>query len=144
MPKTNLFRIWNPDLKVMIMPEDDRSYEYKLLPTGECYNDGIREYCIPLFYTGIQDINGIKIFEGDVLKLPNSDIPIIEVKPLELMACDAFIDYGYNFCSGYYMNDNFDINLDGFYDSNPIIIGNIYENPKLKSDLSQLDNTRDL
>lgn len=77
-------------------------------------------------YTGLKDINGVDIYEGDILE---NHYKSIEVKQPELFECDAFIVYGYDFCSGFF-NDG-KIELERFYSTGPKVIGNIYENPEL-------------
>ena len=82
--------------------------------------------------TGLKDKNGVLIFEGDALKLRDcgADVIVI-VKPPELIECDAFVCYAYAFCSGQHIDDYSNPGLGRFYDCEPEVIGNIYENPEL-------------
>jgi len=82
--------------------------------------------------TGINDLYGTEIFVGDIIKI---DDFFVEVKSPELFECDAFIVYGYHFCSGFFIDDEDEtdegLKLNRFYSDNPVVVGNIYENKEL-------------
>lgn len=81
-------------------------------------------------FTGFLDKNGKEIYEGDIIKIHDEYDKIIVVKPPELFECDAFVVYGYKFCSGFFIENYYKVGLDRFYSYKPEVIGNIYENPE--------------
>jgi uncharacterized phage protein (TIGR01671 family) len=78
-------------------------------------------------FTGLKDINGVKIYEGDIIQCDDN---ISKVKSPEWFYCDAFDCFGYKFASGYF-SDNYDKCEGSRFLKNVIVIGNIYDNPKL-------------
>ena len=104
------FRIWNKKLKVFLY-----QLQWERFDTRQ--------------WTGLFDKLGKEIYEGDIIKL--SDGEVIEIKAPELFECDAFVVYGYKFCSGFFIENYKKVGLDSFYSESPEVIGNIYENPKL-------------
>lgn len=127
------FRAWFPQENRMInnVPIDENG-KYK-----HCTSTGFALQYDPSYialevmqYTGLKDKNGVKIFEGDVVK--NSWDDIFEIK---------FGECGNgNICwNGWYMNPpNKKINYCVPWDSMAIkhyeIIGNIHQNPELLND----------
>lgn len=122
------FRAWDKDVSKMIPFEEIGAEGYAqggLSLAQHLEPDGS---LILMQYTGLKDKNGKEIYEGDILKVNDE---IVEVKPPELFRCDAFVVYGYEFCSGYFIENYDKIGLDRFYGDEPEIIGNVYENPEL-------------
>ena len=125
------FRAWDGQ---KILPPVDLTQPLK-------YYKWLGKNDLPLMqFTGLLDKNGKEIYEGDILKLTSSlGVEIVEVKPLELFECDAFVVYGYKFCSNFFIENYEKIGLDSFYSENPEVIGNIYENKDLLSSLPVTD-----
>lgn len=94
-----------------IIPKGNRTLFYRVIPetVGQ--------------YTGIEDKNGNKIFEGDIVKYSNilfSDKDIIgEIK---------YRNGSFDFCDG---SDDSSVAPLGFVFDDIEIIGNIYDNPEL-------------
>lgn len=130
------FRVWVASTEEMLWARSLRWSNRGVLhvsPEGWNNSDPIDgKDCFIMQYTGLKDKNGREIYEGDILKLINVfSTEIIEVKQPELFECDAFMVYGYKFCSGWFIDDYNNLNLRRFYSCNPEVIGNIYENPEL-------------
>lgn len=69
-------------------------------------------------YTGLTDKNGTKIFEGDIIKVPNWE-------------CYGAVKYNVPECAFYIEMSNGDYVPTYDYSSEVEIIGNIYDNPEL-------------
>lgn len=116
------FRAWDKLNKQMFYSNDNL--------TDFFYQGFIEdENSVVMQYTGLEDNDGVEIYEGDILKI---DYNYEVVNPPELFECDAFIVYGYSFCSNYFIDNYEKVGLDRFYKYKPVIVGNVYENPELE------------
>ena len=131
------FRIWNPDLKLMIQGDQwyviDSKGQLSFLSIHGSTSDGdwlykkipLSNQLIYMQYTGIHDKNGKEIYAGDILRTEHGIID--------------FVEYGYWNCGCCY--DVFGYTLHSYRDSWSVhddeatsdaeVIGNIYENPEL-------------
>ena len=90
-------------------------------------SDRYNNHSIFMQYTGIKDINGVEIYEGDILN--NGWIGIAEVKN-GIATIEDNEMYGSNLVSGFYLDTERGYrHID--LDKNVEVIGNIYENPEL-------------
>ena len=107
------FRAWHQEAKEMFYPETQSSvFRWK--------EDG--QPIIIEQYTGLNDKNGVKIFEGDILRCWRyGDEYVIE-------ECKYDLRYGFN-----PMHVPYDYDQDHpIYESNQLeVIGNIHQNPEL-------------
>ena len=100
---------------------------------GQLYCDGVMERAIVLVqYTGLKDMNGKDIYEGDIIRLvygipSTSDRLVVEYSDNEVIE-DISV-------SGWWMRNIVKHRLSGSlckaYEGDIEIIGNIYENPEL-------------
>lgn len=94
----------------------------------------VQNQWIVMQYTGLKDKNGVKIFEGDVIRHRDEDeIQLIAYQNgsfVELHIDNDIEKYGKPI--GWYdMNEEGSIFFDYTYFSDIEVIGNIYENPEL-------------
>jgi uncharacterized phage protein (TIGR01671 family) len=115
------FRAWEHDRKKMCY-----GYQYNI---GDAEQNNY-----PLMQkTGINDIKGKAIFEGDILKVGENlvcEIVYVE-KNVE--------DYGDEIHSAFHAKvyrHNKTIPLDSYLKNNCVLIGNVYENPELVGDVA--------
>lgn len=120
------FRKWDKEAKTMIKVE--------VLDLGQTYKDNP----VIMQATGLKDVAGKEIYEGDILSLPTHyRILMSDVDHW----VDEFLEVKYSSCFGgfivlpsekylsEYLFDGCDKN--GFYHRYPKIVGNIYQNQEL-------------
>lgn len=125
------FRAWNPDDAKMEYPlVFEICTDGALKPLINC-SDGNRAYKdYPLMqYTGLKDINGKEIYEGDIVKSGSRTMQLV----FKQEACQFWLiwkDYDginrFKPLTATYWDDN-----NSFINDSIQVIGNIYENPEL-------------
>lgn len=121
------FRAWLKDENKMVKVKaidwveeiDIFSINY---PEGKSYSGYDRDNIELMQYIGLKDKNGVKIFEGDIVRFEVDDIC---TKPL-------YIDYDKHDCSfSLFRKGIVDRGLLAHYHKDIVVIGNIYENKEL-------------
>ncbi len=115
------FRVWDTRLKIMVSTRGN--YDFCMGPSGDIsqfepwcdIHHDLKESHIPMQSTGVKDLRGDEIFEGDVLYV-SSNIPEINNYYYLVKSVKDFLLH-----RGSFRNSLF-----GF-----LIHGNIYENPEL-------------
>lgn len=121
------FRAWHTVLKQMFSCEEMVKDQLAILPNGrfatsisdvdprlsQIDTDGVM---VPLQYTGLEDKNGVEIYEGDVVDLVGDRVPI------------HIVTVGWNEETAAFSADGSD-HL--YAASQTEVIGNIHENPEL-------------
>ncbi|WP_261980067.1 YopX family protein [Lactiplantibacillus plantarum] len=127
------FRAWDKVQNKMLLPDNiefihGQAYWAEASTDGqdECSNDGKVDGIGALFeleqFTGLTDVNGKDIYEGDILKTKAGLIQIVEEGILAIDREDII--------SGFYANNLSDEKPHTFsYDDE--VIGNVHENPEL-------------
>lgn len=122
------FRAWDKVQKVMMFPRDIQTdldgnvfYVEAMSPNGE-YDEGDLDLFELEQCTGLKDVHGKDIYEGDVLKTKAGLIQIVDQGILAIDRDDLI--------SGFYANNLSDDKPHTFsYDDE--VMGNVHENPEL-------------
>lgn len=108
------FRAWNVEEKEM-------RYTFLIWNDGRVEGYGINDHII-MQYVGKKDINGVKIFEGDIIETDNT---------VHLSSTDR-VRYVVKFEEEVNNPNDYPNTISGYLiGKNPIIIGNIYQNKEL-------------
>jgi uncharacterized phage protein (TIGR01671 family) len=120
--------VWDQQFEKMIDPD----YIFICAATGRAKGkiggEGYVEEWVLMQYTGLKDLNGVEIYEGDVVKVYDEEFDntfIGEVK-FGFRWTPAFEIYDKDdctYCDEYLTLSNFDLQF--------TVIGNVYQNPEL-------------
>lgn len=126
------YKVWDKELQIMgivvklesVIPDDDLFDEVHYVDDAGIENKAAISDCILLQYTGLKDKNDKSIYEGDVCIVNLKYFNIKNEKALVIFKDGAFqFQYG---CEEYFSKPY------GAW-NDVKVIGNIYENPELKT-----------
>jgi len=122
------FRAWRKDLKEMIDCDEG------IGSTNDSPNTFFNENDIIVFmeYTGLKDMNGKDIYEGDVLQTKGNIDPFFYDIIIKKNGCFGYMASDKQFVAIGLNHHYFDLKKDSHQSHILEIIGNIYDNPELK------------
>lgn len=116
------YKAWiNIDSFYLSMFNVSRNFELLLRDAPEEEFSLEEKYIELMQWIGIQDKNGVDIYEGDVIHSENYDPPLMA----RLVEYRLFEHFG---CCGLVSGSGFEL---GVFSENCIVIGNKYDNPEL-------------
>jgi len=142
------FRAWDEEMEMMVYQGDDEIYicfdgeKWKLLDYSRTHWEtdeyGMNEIEQPwevenieiMQYTGNKDINGVEIYNGDIVH----DDEVIYLVGFGVFTDDNDFQEPTQGQTGFYIVDIHTDETFPFYSMRYIVIGNVYENPELLED----------
>ena len=132
------FRAWDKIQKRMISNGElfilDCSNELPFLPLANNFYDkdekGNNSEFVVMQYTGIKDIHGVEIYEGDIVKCVEFTILGDSIEYIFVCEYDVY-------CASFVFNSKNNETNDIRYFENYEVIGNIFENKELLEEISK-------
>lgn len=122
------FRAWDKKNKLM-------EYSGHMTVQGEYYKIGFEL----MQYTGLEDKNGVEIYEGDIVAKPDTEYSYNSIRGEVVFGTGTYDSGVYKF-PGFYIKAVGSSDTDGsanyFYDDDLEVIGNIHGNPELLEEQS--------
>jgi YopX protein len=110
--------VYDPHLFLEPFNEDEKG-KWIFYEDWMDHDDGISRLCYRMEYSGVKDIDGVKIYEGDIVRSSIHNPNHYKVE---------FIEGG--FCCTHHLLDGYTIDINHF-GCKIKVVGNIFQNPEL-------------
>ena len=128
------FRAWDSSRNKMFFSNEHKWVEFKINSDGVLiavnYARGGGEHSLPVMqYTGVNDCNGVEIYEGDLVRITDTEEPRINFVGQVKFGVRGYPAFDlYDSCNTQLMDEYNTLTND---DLTFEVIGNVYENPDL-------------